>query len=129
MVGYFGPFVPKLRRRTKEIYIFERRNLTADVLPDWAVERLLPTCDVVILTALSLVNGSLDHLLELAQGEVAMIGPTAPLTPLLGEYGVDHLFGSVVTDPDRLMTVVSQAGGTPRFGSATRKVHLTLKGE
>jgi len=82
MVGYFEPFVPELRRRAKDLYIFERRPLSPEILPDWAAERLLPTCDVVILTALCLVNKTLDHLLDLARGEVALVGPrrSSPLS-------------------------------------------------
>ncbi len=126
MVGWFEPFVPELKRRAKEFYIFERRKLAPDVIPDWAAERLLPKCDVVILTALSFINKTIDHLLELTRGEVALIGPTTPMTPLLKDYGVQHLFGSIVTDPDKVLTVVSQAGGTQRFTGATKKIYLKL---
>jgi len=78
MVGYFEPFIPELRRRSKQLYVFERRPLSDEVLPDWSAERLLPTCEVAIITSLALVNETLDHLLDLAQGEVALIGPTTP---------------------------------------------------
>jgi len=127
MVGYFEPFVPELRRRAKDLYIFERRPLSPEILPDWAAERLLPTCDVVILTALCLVNKTLDHLLDLARGEVALVGPTTPLSPLFAEHGVAHLFGTVVTDPQAILAVVSQAGGTQRFKGATKKVYRSLE--
>ena len=127
MVGYFGPLIGDLRRRAKALSIFERRPLAPEVLPDWAVERELPTCDVVLITSLTLVNKTLDHLLQLCQGEVALIGPTTPLSRVFARYGVTHLFASVVTDPKRVLVTVSQAGGTQRFKGAVKKVYLQLK--
>ncbi len=127
MVGYFEPFVEELRRRAKALTIFERRPLAPEVLPDWAAERELPTCDVVLITSLALVNKTLDHLLQLSQGEVALIGPTTPLSRVFARYGVSHLFASVVVDPKRVLATVSQAGGTQRFKGAVRKVYLKLK--
>ncbi len=127
MVGYFEPFIPELRRRSSTLYIFERRPLAPEVLPDWSAERLLPTCDVAIITSLALVNDTLDHLLELAQGEVALVGPTTPLSRTLASHGVSHLFATVVIDPRRVMTIISQAGGTQRFKETVKKVYLRLK--
>jgi len=127
MVGYFEPFIPELKQRAKELYVFERRKIAPDVLPDWAAERLLPTCDVVILTALAFINKTIDHLLELAQGkEVALVGPTTPMAPILGKCGVKHLFGSLVTDSTAVLAIVGQAGGTQKFKSATKKIYQRL---
>jgi len=33
----------------------------------------------------------------------------------------------VVTDPQRIMTIISQAGGTQRFKGSAKKVYLHLK--
>ena len=126
MVGYFGPLIGELRRRAKALTIFERRPLVPEVLPDWAAERLLPTCDIVLITSLALVNKTLDHLLQLSQGEVALIGPTTPLSRVFARYGVCHLFATVVVDQKRVLATVSQAGGTQRFQDAVRKVYLPL---
>ena len=127
MVGYFGPFVTELRERCKALHIFERRLLSPDVLPDWAVERILPACDVVLITSLALINNTLDHLLQLAHGEVALVGPSTPLSQIFSQCGVSHLFGTVVTDPKVILATVSQAGGTQRFQGAAKKVYMRLK--
>ena len=129
MVGYFGPLIGELRRRAKALTIFERRPLAPEVLPDWAAERLLPTCEVVLITSVSLVNKTLDRLLQLAEGEVALIGPTTPLSRIFARHGVSHLFATVVTDPKRILAIVSQAGGTQRFKDAAKKVYLQLNQE
>jgi uncharacterized protein (DUF4213/DUF364 family) len=127
MVGMFEPYVDRLRRRAAELRVFERRPVAPGVLPESEAERILPECDVAILTSLTLVNKTLDHLLELASGEVALLGPTTPLSTVFASYGVDHLFGVVVEDAVRLREIVSQTGGTRRFGQTVRKVYRDLR--
>jgi len=127
MVGMFEPYVDRLRRRAAELHVFERRPTGPDVLPESEAERILPECDVAILTSLALVNKTLDHLLELAAGEVALLGPTTPLSDVFASYGANHLFGVVVEDAARMREIVSQAGGTRRFGRAVRKVYRPLR--
>ena len=55
MVGMFEPYVDRLRRRAAELHVFERRPVAPGVLPESEAERILPECDVVILTSLTLV--------------------------------------------------------------------------
>jgi uncharacterized protein (DUF4213/DUF364 family) len=126
MVGMFEPYVDRLHRRAAKLHVLERRPTAPDVLPDWEAERILPECDVAIVTSLTLVNKTLDHLLELVQGEVALLGPTTPMSAVFASHGVDHLFGVVVENAPRLREIVSQAGGTRRFGSAARKIYRDL---
>ncbi len=126
MVGLFRPLVPELKRRAAELHIFERQPVSPETLPDWAAERILPECDVAIITSLTLVNKTLDHLLDLAQCKVALLGPTTPQSTVFAAYGVGHLFGRVVRDTDRILEVVSQAGGTQRFGAAAPKTYQKI---
>ena len=127
MVGMFEPYVERLRQRAAELHVFERRPVAPGVLPESEAERILPECDVVILTSLALVNKTLDRLLELASGEVALLGPTTSLSAVFASRGVDHLFGVVVEDSVRVREIVSQAGGTRRFAQAVRKVYRDLR--
>lgn len=127
MVGMFEPYVDRLRGQAAELHVFERRPVAPGVLPESEAERILPECDVVILTALTLVNKTLDHLLELVRGEVALLGPTTPLATVFASRGVSHLFGAVVENAARVQEIVSQAGGTRRFGRAVRKVYRGLR--
>ena len=80
-----------------------------------------------MITSLALINKTLDHLLQLAHGEVALVGPTTPLSQIFSQYGVSHLFGIVVSDPKAILATVSQAGGTQRFKGAAKKVYMPLK--
>ncbi len=126
MVGLFRPLVAELQERADELTIFERPPLSSNTRPDWAAPRLLPECDVVLITSLTLVNQTLDGLLEHARGEVALLGPTTPQSKIFAKYGVRHLFGRLVRDTDRILAVVSQAGGTPLFRKAAPKTYLQL---
>ena len=68
-----------------------------------------------------------DRLLELVSGEVALVGPTTPLSAAFASRGVDHFFGVVVEDSVRVREIVSLAGSTRRFGPAVRKVYRDLR--
>jgi hypothetical protein len=126
MVGHFRPFVKALREKAAKLHIFERQPDSPEIHPDWAAERILPECDVVIITSLTLVNKTLDHLVELTKGEIALIGPTTPLSSVFASHGISHLFGMVVSDVQQTLAIVSQAGGTQRFKRATKKVYVKL---
>ncbi|MFW6049016.1 MAG: Rossmann-like domain-containing protein [Candidatus Bipolaricaulota bacterium] len=127
MVGYFEPLIEEVRKRAGGLKIFEREMTGEDyVYPDWSVDRLLPECDVSIISSTTLINGTIDHLLELTTGRVGLLGPSTPMSPILSKYGISHLFGSVAVDPDRVMEIVSQAGGTRNFGDSVRKVNLKI---
>jgi hypothetical protein len=132
MVGHFGPLVEPLRRRVRNLYVFERETAGESwLLPEREAAAILPDCQVVILSATALLNRTLDGLLEncLQAREVAILGPS---TPLLAEAfagrRVTLLSGVQVTDPPRILRVVSEGGGTRRFGPAVRKLTLRLPG-
>lgn len=130
MVGYFGPLVTPLRERAGSLRIFERKsNPALDILPDTAAGEHLPACDVVILTASSLLNRTMDRLLELCRGarEIAVLGPSTPFLPeVFRPRGVTLLSGLQVVDPARILKIVSEGGGTRQFGRAVRKLSLRL---
>jgi len=113
MVGYIGPLVGPLRRRARELLIFERNLARAPgLLPDWAAELELPRCDVVVLSGTTFINKTVDRLLSLARGRAAVIGPSTPMWPGLLECGVDWLFGAKAPDPARTLQVIAEGGGT-----------------
>jgi uncharacterized protein (DUF4213/DUF364 family) len=131
MVGYFGPLVSPLRSRGRILHIFERRpHAESGVLPESATAEILPQCNVVILSATTLLNRTLDGLLDHCRNarEVAILGPSTPLLPevFLGRR-LTLLSGVCVVDhPDRVLRIVSEGGGTRQFGGAVRKVTLRL---
>jgi uncharacterized protein (DUF4213/DUF364 family) len=119
IVGLIKPFIEPLKKKAKELYIIERsRPLLEGVYPDTACEELLPKSDIVIITGSALANGTLDRLLELSYNtrEIAVVGPTVSIVPdPLFKRGVKYCGGIQVKNPDLLMKVLSEAGGTPQM--------------
>ncbi|HTY62820.1 MAG TPA: DUF364 domain-containing protein [Acidobacteriota bacterium] len=130
MIGYFGPLVDPLRKRARILHIFERKPIPdLGVLPDSAAGDLLPECQVVVLSATTLLNQTIDGLLDhcMAACEIVILGPSTPFLPgVLSKRGVTVLSGVQVVDTPQVLRVVSEAGGTRKFGSAVRKLTLRL---
>jgi hypothetical protein len=130
MVGYFGPLVEIVKARVSKLHIFERRRAgSGRVLPDWTAPVLLPECDVLLISATTIANRTIDSLLGCARRarEVVLLGPSTPLLPeLFTNRGVTLLSGVQVADADRLLRIISEGGGTRRFHSAVRKLVLRV---
>lgn len=126
MVGHFGPLVEPVRRRARSLTIFERVAEPTGVLR-LATEatQVLPRCTVALLSATSLLNGTIDGLLESAMAcrEVVVLGASTPLVPeAFAGQRVTWLSGIVVTDGAGLLRAVSEGSGMGQFGPFVRKV-------
>lgn len=89
-----------IREQAASVRILERNPREGDY-PDSACDWLLPQCDVVIMTASTLVNKTLPHLLELSRNAYTILaGPSCPLCPELLELGIDRIAGLVITDTE-----------------------------
>jgi uncharacterized protein (DUF4213/DUF364 family) len=107
VVGAF----PGLTARRPDALVVDRQPGPGQ-FPAEAVEWLLPAADGAIITASTFANRTAPQLLRLAEGiPVAMVGPGAPLTERLFDYGVAVASGLVVTDPDGIARVVAEGGG------------------
>jgi uncharacterized protein (DUF4213/DUF364 family) len=126
LVGHF-PFVQKLRREAKELWVIEKQPRQED-LPESEAGRLIPQADVVGITGSTFINHSLDHLLSLCspQAYVVILGGTTPLSSILFRYGVDALSGTRVTDPDLVLRLVSE-GAVFRQIRGVRRLTLMKK--
>jgi uncharacterized protein (DUF4213/DUF364 family) len=132
MVGYFSPLVEPVRQRVKRLFIFERRgHLTPDLLPENRAAELLPKCSVALITATTLINGTVDALLGAAANcrEVVLLGPSTPLVPEVFAklpQRASLLSGMVVADAAALLRVVARGGGTRDFKSSMTKVNVRV---
>ncbi|HHS98182.1 MAG TPA: hypothetical protein ENK08_09885 [Chloroflexi bacterium] len=108
IVGHF-PFVDRVRQTAATCWVLELHPRPGDLPADRAAE-VLPQADVVALTGTSLLNHTFDDLVRLCRPDayVLLLGPSAPLSPVLLDAGVDAVSGTVVTDPDRVLTALSQ---------------------
>jgi len=123
IIGHF-PFVPRLRANASELWVIEKNPQEDDFTED-ASARLIPQADVVGITGTALTNDTIEPLLKLCRPEayVVILGGTAPLTPLLFDYGVDAVAGTLVTEPDRVLLSVSQ-GATFRQIKGVRRLTM-----
>jgi uncharacterized protein (DUF4213/DUF364 family) len=130
MIGYFGPLVEPIKKRARALRIFERRaEPEYEILPESATLELLPKCQVVILSATTLLNHTIDGLLDLSRNarEIAILGPSTPFLPeIFHRHGVTMLSGLQVADPMQILQTISEGGGTRQFGRAVRKLSLRL---
>lgn len=84
------------------VRILERSPQPGDY-PDSACDWLIPQCDVVIMTASTLVNKTLPHLLELSRNAYTILaGPSCPMCPGLLNFGIDRIAGLVITNIDSM---------------------------
>ena len=119
IVGHF-PFVDKLRSEVEEVFVLELNPSEGDLPADRADE-ILPTCRAVALSATVLMNGTYERILPLCKDAfTVMLGPSTPPLPLLFDYGVDALAGSLITDPEDILASVSQ-GATYRDLKGVKK--------
>ncbi|NLA81652.1 MAG: DUF364 domain-containing protein, partial [Clostridiaceae bacterium] len=84
MVGAFGPILKAVKEKTQHIYIFDQAiNKEGQILPGSDLGNYLPTCQVIVITATSLINQSLDGVLGHCQKarQVFWLGPYSPLCP------------------------------------------------
>jgi uncharacterized protein (DUF4213/DUF364 family) len=122
VVGHF-PWIPKLRGKTKNLWVLEQRVREGD-FPAKEADRILPKCDVVGITGTSFINHTFEGLLNLCKDAyVLLIGPTSPFSPILFDYGIDAICGTKVVDEEKLIRSISQ-GAT--FKEVTGVRLLTL---
>lgn len=126
MVGGFEPILHAVRQQTENIYVFERGDaLQKGQYSSLNVQKYLPQCDVVVITATSLLNHTMEQILPLCAKarQVCIVGPSTPLVPeIFRPYPVTLLAGSLVTDESQLLRIVSQGGGTMHMKPAIRHV-------
>jgi len=108
IVGHF-PFVEQVRQAAAECWVLELHPHPDDLSADRAAE-VLPRADVVALTGTSLINHTFDALMRLCRPDafVLLLGPSAPLSPVLFGAGVSAVGGTQVTDPERVLRSVGQ---------------------
>jgi uncharacterized protein len=115
MLGYFAPVITRIRQRGCHLDIVELHTEYADTLNQEQGLAALAQCSVAIITATTLVNGTADEVLaDLGQTRAAvLLGPSTPLCPaVFAGTRITHLAGSRVRDPEAVLRVVSEGGGT-----------------
>ena len=88
-------------------------------------EVLLRNTDSLIVTAQTLMNGTLPRILFLAQGaSTVLYGPTCPLSSVWERYGVRYACGVRVTHKKAMRQFVAQAGTMLMQDYMTEKITM-----
>ncbi|UCE06808.1 MAG: DUF364 domain-containing protein [bacterium] len=108
IIGHF-PFIPKLKKEARQLWVFEKRLQEGD-LPEEEMKHLLPKCEVVAISATTLINHTFEMVCDCCRKESfkLMLGASTPMLPLLFDYGIDVLSGSKVIDSDLVFSCISQ---------------------
>jgi len=86
---------------------------------------VIESCSQVLVTASTLINGTLEKLLELSRDkELVLVGPSTPLAPLLFNHGINTLSGIVITDAQLAAQIVSEGGSVKALKTAGRYATL-----
>jgi uncharacterized protein (DUF4213/DUF364 family) len=123
MVGLFRPIVPRIQSTGVLLSVIERDTSEKER------RESLEACDVAIVTATTLLNGTLERVLSgLGRPRhVALIGPSTPLCEeIFRGTPVTHLGGSAIVDAAGLLRVVSEGGGTPDMRPCLRYVNIMV---
>ncbi len=108
VVGHF-PFIQKVRKNSKELWVIEKNPREGDFNENEA-DNLIPKADVVAITGTALTNHTMENLLGLCNpgAYVIVLGDTAPLTPILFDYGLNAISGTIVINTEQALRCVSE---------------------
>lgn len=106
VIGQF----PGLANRVPNAAVIER-NPRPGCYPESAAADLLPNAKHVLITASAFTNGSLGGLLALTNdARIILVGPSAPLSPTLFDWGIDSVCGFVVRNSEALLRIIMEGG-------------------
>ncbi|UCB44997.1 MAG: hypothetical protein JSV25_12365 [Spirochaetota bacterium] len=129
MVGCFLPVISALKKRRVNVVSVDDVPKPGAKPPE-EVENLLPKSQIAIITATTIINNTIDHLLELTAScrEVAVLGPSTPiLAEAFSHTTVSCLSGIRIVEPEKVLQIIGEGGGFRDFKYYTRKVNLRLR--
>lgn len=125
MAGFFGPLIPRIRRTGCRLDILELGKGIPGTMSPEEGRPSLAACDVAIITATSVITGTMDELLS-GLGDVraaVILGPSTFMRPeVFSGTPVTHIAGARVRDSQAVERIVSEGGGTK-----TLKQHMDFE--
>lgn len=134
MVGALPSYVYKLRNYVERLTVYDDNKQALAELglkePDEKIKDALGNATVVIITGSSLVNKTIDELLEASSNArvIAVVGPTASIVPdPLFKRGVKALGGVYVYNVDEMLKIVGEGGGARLLLSNCARKYTLLR--
>jgi hypothetical protein len=107
-IGHFASVERHIDPVAASLFIIEEHQREGDY-PAAAAEFILPRMDMVFITGSTLANKTLPRLLELSRHAfVVLVGPSTCMAPLLFDYGVNVVSGTLYTDREGCLSMVRQ---------------------
>lgn len=132
LVGGFHSYIQKIAETDNKLYVLEldenalRDDQKKFFVPAVKFAEVLPKSDTIIITGLTLVNNTIDGLIDsiVPGSQVIVAGPSSSLLPdVLFENKVNIIGATWITDPDLAFKVAGQAGsGYHLFRYCARKI-------
>jgi len=101
--------VSQLKNQVKELWVLELHPQGED-LPASMAPEIIPQADILAITATTLINHTFESVFNLRKqgAKVLLLGPSTPLSPLLFDFGIDVLSGSLVENSERILPLIRQ---------------------
>ncbi len=132
VVGALVPVLKALKQRGRPFAVLELDPSTLKddemefFVPFEKASEVVPKADLLVITGTTLINDTLEGLLVMRKpgAEVIVVGPTASMIPdAFFRRGVTTIGGVMVTDADRVLNVIAEAGsGYHFFGKGAERV-------
>jgi uncharacterized protein len=112
LIGNFSQ-ADRLKSHLGQLSVIECNPHTGNLIEDRAYQ-VLPEADVVAIDSMTLINHTLENLLELCSPHayVILFGISTPLSSVLFDYGINMLSGFVTTASVPVMKAVSQGANS-----------------
>jgi uncharacterized protein len=110
VVGWF-PFIPRLKSVAARVEVFEKDPGTGFEMTTERAARLA-RCEVLCVTAATLLNGTLNGILQAARPEAwkMLVGPSAPFCREVLDLGFNAVCGARVDDASPVVRVIQEGG-------------------
>jgi len=110
LIGHF-PFVDSLKKKVDNLFVLEQNPQRGD-FPSETAPEIIPSAEFVAITAMTLLNGTFDRLLSLCSSSalVMILGPSTPLSPIMFDYGVDIIAGSIIEKIEPVICMICEGG-------------------
>lgn len=130
MIGYFVPLLTPLENRVARVDVYDESSLERpETSPATDAIEGIAHADVALITSTSIINNTIDELLEAAKScrETVLLGASTPLVPeAFSDSPVTMLCGITISDSANILRVVSEGGGTRFFKPYSKKWNLPL---
>ena len=137
VVGALIPYIKMLIKNNRDFSILEldpttlKPNELKYHVPSERASEVVSIADYLIITGTTLINDTLEGLLEIAKpgAKIIVVGPTVSMMPeAFFRRKVTYVGGVEVTDPDKLLDIISEAGsGYHFFGKYAEKIVISEK--